>query len=201
MDAPAVEQAGHLLHLDQRQLRRGEHHHVDLVAGRRVGGIEGSKSSRPIGVGAGTARPAERIRERRRLRRHAGHVEHGHRAEARQRRAEMLELVGVGHGLEARDDRHLPVAVGGAADDAAERAPVGEVRGLDASREMHGPGAMRIEVVAVARRAAGQPGGQRRGPALEVAARAHDAVGVDDDAGVAEGQVLAAHRAAGWSGS
>jgi hypothetical protein len=32
MNAPAVDQPGEALHLDQRELRRAEHHHVDLVA-------------------------------------------------------------------------------------------------------------------------------------------------------------------------
>ena len=105
----------------------------------------------------------------------------------------MLELVGAGDGPHAGDDRHLPVAVGSTADDAAQRPPIGEVGGLMLHVEMHGAGAVRIEMVAVARRAARQPGGQRRRPAFEVAARAHHAVGVDDHAGVAERQVLAAH--------
>ena len=51
-----------------------------------------------------------------------------------------------------------------------------------------------VEVIAVARRASGQPGGERGGPALEIAARSEDAVRVDHDAGIAHREVLAAHR-------
>jgi hypothetical protein len=53
--------------------------------------------------------------------------------------------------------------------------------------------ALADEVVGVARRAAGQAGSQRRRAALEVGVRAHHAVDIDRDAGVAHGQMLAAH--------
>ena len=50
-----------------------------------------------------------------------------HRAKARQRRAEMLQRVGAGDRVDALDHRHLPVGAAGLADDAAQRAPFGEV--------------------------------------------------------------------------
>jgi hypothetical protein len=51
-----------------------------------------------------------------------------------------------------------------------------------------------IEVQSVARRAPAEAGRQRRRPALEVGIGAEHAVAVNHHAGVAEGEVLAAHR-------
>ncbi len=60
--------------------------------------------------------------------------------------------------------------------------------------EVRRAAAARVEVIAVARRAAGERGGERRGTALEVGARAEHAVGVDRRARIAERDVLAEHR-------
>src|SRR5262249_55756153 len=83
---------------------------------------------------------------------------------------------------------------GEAADDAAERAPFAQIprRETYAHDERGAP--MLIKMKAVARRAAGEPGAERRRAALEIRARAAHAVGIDDDAGIAVGDVLAAHR-------
>ena len=67
-------------------------------------------------------------------------------------------------------------------------------RGIAAEPEPPGGAAACVEMIAVARGAAGQRGGQRRGPALEIAAGAEHAVRIDHDAGVAIGQMLAADR-------
>ena len=122
------------------------------------------------------------------------HVEERDRAEARHRRAEVLERVGAGRGFEAFDERHRPVVAGETADHAAERAPFVQAlrREIDADTAALRGAAFQME--AVARRAPGQPRGERRGPAFEVGARAAHRVGVDHHAGIAEGDVLAARR-------
>ena len=61
------------------------------------------------------------------FRRNAGDVEQGDRTEARQRCAEMLELVWARHLLDADDSRHLRIIAGQAADHAAKRAPIIEL--------------------------------------------------------------------------
>src|SRR5207237_3644174 len=53
---------------------------------------------------------------------------------------------------------------------------------------------MHDQMISVALRAAGQPGAERRSPAFEIRTRAAHAVGINDHAGVAVGNVLAAHR-------
>src|SRR4051812_37200512 len=111
-------------------------------------------------------------------------MEHGNRAVARERRSEMLELVRIGYVVQACNHRHRPIAVGGATDDTSERPPVGEVAGLVVDRKMHRSEATLFEMIAVARCAPRQSGSKRRWAALEIAARSHHAVGIDDDAGV-----------------
>ena len=77
---------------------------------------------------------------------------------------------------------------------------VNKIRGTFKSVAVKAPGfgerrkAMLVEMVAIARRAACEPCAQCRRPALEVRARAAHAVGIDHDARVAIGAMLAAHR-------
>ena len=101
MDAPAVEQARDLLHLDERELRRGEHHHVDLVA-RPPRSLHRNAVEVGRADASGRRRGARPGRHRRSV--GASGVTPGmwnmrDRAEARQRRAEMLELVGIRRAL------------------------------------------------------------------------------------------------------
>ena len=183
-----------LLHLDQAQLRRREHHQIDAVdrLARSPPGTCGYPPRRRHGC---AARRRHHVVEPLRLRRDADHVEQRDRAVARQRRAEMLHLVGSRHAVEPDQRRHLPVVAGEPPDDAAERAPLVQF----ARREAHVCTSkcrlpVLVEMIAVARRAAGQSRAQRRRPALEIGARAAHAVGVDHHAGVAIGAMLAAHR-------
>ena len=104
----------------------------------------------------------------------------------------MLQRIGTGRGRESFDDRHRPVVAGQPADDRTERAPIVERARFAIHVDSEGRKAIFVEVKAVARRASGEAGRQRRGAALVVRACAADRVGVDDDAGVAEGHVLAA---------
>ena len=53
---------------------------------------------------------------------------------------------------------------------------------------------MRVEMIAIARRAPGEAGTQGRRPALKIRTRAAHAVAIDHDAGIAVGHVLAAQR-------
>ena len=126
------------------------------------------------------------------LRRDAGEMEHGNRAEARHGGAEVLELVRPGRALEAFDERHRPVVAREPADHGAERAPVVQrVRGplcADAQRGL----ALLIQVKAVARRAPGEAGGHGGRPALEIRACPAHRVRIDHHAGVAERHRLAA---------
>ena len=121
-------------------------------------------------------------------------MEQRDRAEARQRGAEVLELIRIRRTVDAADDRHLPVAVADAANDTAERAPVGEIARLTGDAEMLGSGAVSVEVIAIARRSPGQARGKRRRTALEIAARAHHAVRIDHDPGIPHGEVFATNR-------
>ena len=125
---------------------------------------------------------------------HPDHVKHGHGAIARERGAEVLEIVGSGGAVDAVDHRHVPVGVDRPAHERTEGPPF--VQGLRPRLDLEpmGGAAMPVEVAAVARRASGQRGADGRGAALEVAARPAHAVGVDDHAGIAEGRVLAEHR-------
>ncbi len=193
MQCLAVEQVGERLHFEQRQLRRGEHDDVDLVA------LAAETCEKRVDVDLldqlyRHRRGIAHRFERRRLGGHADHVEQRHRAEARHRRAEVLELVGTGRAVDALDHRHFPVGAGARADDTAERAPVGQRSRLPGDVETFRRAAVGVEVQAVTRRAPGEPGGERRRAALEVRVGAEHAVAVDHDAGVAEGEVLAAHR-------
>src|SRR5688572_927377 len=95
---------------------------------------------------------------------------------ARHRRAEMLEFVGRRCAFETLDDGHLPIAVGDAADDAAECAPVGQIAWLALDGKHPSPFSMFIEMIAVTWCAAGETGGERRRSALEIAAGALHAV-------------------------
>src|SRR5690348_14625275 len=102
----------------------------------------------------------------------------------------MLQRVRTRRFLDPVNQRNLPIGAAGAADDTAERAPFAEVARLDLDAEMPRRLARPVEMKAVARGAAGQRRGQRRRTAFEIAARAEDAVGIDDDAGVAHRQML-----------
>ena len=106
----------------------------------------------------------------------------------------MLQRVGAGRLGDALDQRHLPIGSAGPPDNAAERAPFRQIARRRGEPETPGRQAAFVEMKAVARRPPGQPGGERGRPALEIAARAEDAVRVDDDASVAHREVLAAHR-------
>ena len=193
MHPPPAEQIGEPLQLGQRELRGREHHHVDTVLVAAEGPVEV--------VEIGPADAADVLRRRvedavgvERFRRDPDHVEHRHGSIAREGGAEVLELVGGGRTVDPGDHRHVPVGVDRPPDDRAERAPVVQRLRPRSGLEQVGAPAMAVEVAAVARRAPGQPGADGRGSALEVAARAAYAVGVDDHPGVAEGGVLAEHR-------
>ena len=106
-----------------------------------------------------------------RLGRDAGHVEQCDRAVAGQRGAEMFQSRRSRARDRCRDHRHLPVVAGETPDDAAQRAPIVQVARRVRDVDQQGCAAMRVQMIAVARRAAGQPGGERRRSALEVGAR------------------------------
>src|SRR5215472_12035577 len=97
----------------------------------------------------------------------------------------MLERIRAGRFCNTLDQRYLPIGAAVAADDAAERTPFAEIARHDVDAEPAGRDAAFVEVIAVARRAAGQGGGERRRPALEIAVGAEHAVRINDDAGVA----------------
>ena len=193
MHPPAAEQVGEPLQLGQGELRGREDHHVDAVL------VPAERPVEVVEIGPADAADALRPRvedvvEVGRFRGDPDHVEHRHRAVARERGAEVLERVGGGGAVDARDHRHVPVGVDRPPDDRAEGAPVVQRLRPRPGLEQMGAASMAVEVAAVARRASGQPGADGRRPALEVAARAAYAVGVDDHPGVAEGRVLAEHR-------
>ena len=64
------------------------------------------------------------------------------RAEARHRRAEMLELIRSRRAFDALDHRHRPVVTGEAADHAAERAPFVERLRRQVDANMQGRAAL-----------------------------------------------------------
>src|SRR5439155_24836194 len=113
------------------------------------------------------------------FRRDADHVEQRDGAVARKRRAEMLHLIGARHAVDTDERRDLPIVAGEATDDAAERAPVGELARGEAHIDEEGGLPPFVEMVAVTRRAPGERGAQRRRPTLEIRARAAPAVGID----------------------
>src|SRR5207302_7098178 len=94
------------------------------------------------------------------------------RAVARERGAEMLHLVGARHAIDANEGRDLPVVAREPAHDAAKRAPVVELARSRGDVNEKRRVAVLVEVVAVARRAAGEPGAERRRATFEVRARA-----------------------------
>src|SRR5262249_14738643 len=104
----------------------------------------------------------------------------------------MLQRIGAGDSVDTVDDRHLPVGPAGFADDAAHRAPFAEIGRGRSQSKAPGDAAAGIEMVAVARRPAAQCGGERRWSALEIAAGTEHAVRIDDDPGVAIGEMIAA---------
>ena len=193
MHPPPAKKVGKPLQLGQRELRGREDHHVDAVLVAAEGPVEV--------VQIGPADAADVLRRRvedavgvERFRRDPDHVEHRHRAVARQRGAEVLELVGGGGAVDPGDHRHVPVGVDRPPDDRAEGAPVVQRLRPRPRLEQVGAASMAVEVAAVARRASGQSGADGGGSALEVAARAAYAVRVDDHPGVAEGGVFAEYR-------
>src|SRR6202023_527517 len=95
--------------------------------------------------------------------------------------------------FDALDDRDFPIGAARLADYAAQRPPFAEVARRRGEAEPPRGAPARIEMVAVARGAAGQPGSQCRRPAFEVAAGAEHAVRIDHDPGIAISHVLAAH--------
>ena len=192
MAPPPSAQVGDALHLDDGELRRGEHHHVDLLAScseraaqrRQIPRGDGfDRQVRAFDVGQGVA-----------LGRDADDVEQRRRAVARHRRAHVLGRVGGRHPLDAFDHRHFPVGSGAPADDGAEHAPVGQLFGLGVDREAPRRAPMLVEMQPVARGLSGQAGRQRRRSAFEVRARTAEAVRVDHHARVAVGDVVAAYR-------
>ena len=106
----------------------------------------------------------------------------------------MFQRIGARGVLDAVDQWHLPVGTAVAADDAAERAPFAEIARHDIDAEGAGRAAALVKMVAVSRRAAGQRGREGRRASLEIAARAEHAVRINDDAGIAHREMLAAHR-------
>ena len=66
------------------------------------------------------------------------------------------------HYPQSADNRHFPVAVGGAANDAAEHTPVGQIGGLMGDDEVPAADAAFVEMVAVAWRNSGKACGKRR---------------------------------------
>ena len=106
----------------------------------------------------------------------------------------MLQRVRAGTFGDALDQRHLPIGAAFPPDNAAQRTPFRQVARRRREPETSGRQAAFVEVIAVARRAPGQPGGERGRPALEIAARAENAVGIDHHAGVAHREMLAADR-------
>ncbi len=121
-------------------------------------------------------------------------MEQRRRPETRHRRTQMLHLVRGRRAVDSVDHRHLPIGTHAATDDAAHGAPIGPILRTGLQHVMRGAAPACVEMESVARRPAGQRGGQRRGPALEIGARAEHAVGVDARPGIAEGHMLALHR-------
>src|SRR5262249_57454805 len=109
----------------------------------------------------------------------AGHVEQRTRAVARERRAEMLHLIGGGHAFDADERGNLPIIASQATDDTAERAPVVELawREADVDDERRPPPF--LEVIAVPRRARRQRGREPRGPPLQLRTPPPHAVSLD----------------------
>src|SRR5262245_37263305 len=97
---------------------------------------EGGEVIGADGCGLGNRAAMKGCRERWCLRGDTHQVEQGNRTKARERRAKMFELVGVGGRGHPADDRDLPVTVGGATDNAPERAPIGEVSRLGLEYKM-----------------------------------------------------------------
>ncbi len=132
--AAAVEHVGELPHLDEAELRRREHDDVDLVDAFAIARLQRPDVGLADLVAPQRLPGADDVVQPLRLRRDADHVEQRDRAVARERRAEMLHLVGAGHAVDAGERGDLPVVAGEASDDAAERAPVAEVARREASR-------------------------------------------------------------------
>src|SRR5262249_4483841 len=129
-DAASGDQPRKVLHFEERKLGCGEHHHIELFAGCGKAGVEGGEVIGTDGCALGNRAAMKGCRERWCLRGDTQQVEQGNRTKARERRAKMFELVGVGGRGHPADDRDVPVTVGGATDNAAERAPIGEVSRL-----------------------------------------------------------------------
>ena len=189
MHTPPAKEVGEALQLGQRELRGREDDHVHAIlvtAERPVEVVEVGPSD-----GKGLLRRCvEDAVGVERFRRDPEHVEHGHRAVAREGGAEVLERVRSRRAVDAGDDGHVPVGIDRLPHDCAERPPFVQGVGPRLDLEQVGAAAMAVEVAAVTRRASRQPGADGRRPALEVAARPAHAVGVDDHPGVAEGGML-----------
>src|SRR5207245_5502074 len=137
---------------NEAELRGANNDPVDSIAQGRVTLFKGSDLRFTDVIGGNAASRRENVIEPARLRRNAGHVEQRDRAVARERRAEMLHLVGGRHALDADEGRDLPIVAGEAADNAAERAPFVELARREADIDDQCRLPPFLEVVAVARR-------------------------------------------------
>src|SRR5262249_32945453 len=110
------------------------------------------------------------------------------------RGAEVLELVGTGWPFDSLDHRHGPVVPGDFSDHRSKPSPFVERSGLEVDANMNCRAALFVEVKAVTRGASGQTGRERRRAAFEIRQRTAHRVGVDDDSGVAERDMLMTYR-------
>src|SRR5580704_12782766 len=102
----------------------------------------------------------------------------------------MFHLVAVWHAIETDQRRHLRVVAGKPPDHAAERAPIAQLPWRERHFDQQSRLPLFIKMETIARRAPGQSRAQGRWTAFEVRSRAANAVGIDDDAGIAIGHML-----------
>ena len=79
-------------------------------------------------------------------------------------------------------------------DDAAKRAPVGQVSGFAGHPIASGCASIFIQVQTVTRSAPGQACGKCRRAAVEIGIGAEYAIAVNDDTGIAEGEMFTTYR-------
>ena len=106
----------------------------------------------------------------------------------------MLQRIGTGDRLDALDRWDLPIRAASLADNAADGPPLGQIARYRGKPKAPGPAPAFVEMIAIARGAAGQCRGQCRRSALEIAARTEHAVRIDDDPGVAISEMVAPDR-------
>ena len=188
------ETLGEALDLEERELRSGEHHKAGALVPQIVAGVD----SLDVGIGdddfvhrglaaeSGAFRPG--------LRGDAHHVEHPHRAVARERAAHLLQLVGKRRAVVVGKHRHSEVILMALADDFADHAPIREVAERRAQAHAQRSLAMSIEMKTILGRAAGDRRGERRRPAFEIGAGAVDGVSIDHRPCIAPGDMLAQVR-------